>query len=456
MTTASRNGRPPPETQPIGEVGLPLYSGYLRLDPNIKLQGLQAIRTFRQMAYDEPAARALLYAYGTLLHTEPVAQPGGSTDADKEAAALLQAFVEELNTPIATLLRQMRSALWAGWCIHEVILKPRDDGTVGWADWELRRQSSHQRWLVDPATGRMSGWEQRPEPSYTLHQIPLSRTIHMVADDGEGSPEGLSLMRGMYRPWHFTKNLELFMGIAAERFGSGLPVFKVAPGVILSQEDEDTLDAMGDALRQNERAWLRLPAGVDFTFAPSPGLDVSTYLEIIRYLRLVMLSTGMADFLGLGTQNGGGGAFALSKDKSELFLLALNAYQDREMDAISRQAVARLFGLPRNRVNRYGAITKPPRLTLPAVKRYDLEALGSFLGTLQSAMAWTPTPEDEAHFRTISDMLDMTPGQIREARKEAQAAMPAQPRDEAPPSEDDTPGDDVTVEEGEGDDDTDA
>lgn len=446
MTTATRNGRMPPETEAIGAVGLPLFSGHLRLDPNPRIYGTQAIRIYRDMAYDEPAARALLYAYNTLLHSAPVAVPGGATDADKEAAALLQACVEELRTPIGTILRQLRSALWAGWDIHEVVLKPRDDGTVGWLDWELRRQSSHQRWLTDEATV-VNGWEQRPEPDYQLRQIPLSRAIHLVADDGEGSPEGLSLLRGMYRPRHFVKNLELFMGIAAERFGSGLPVFEMEPGVVLTPQDEAELDAIGNALRQNERAWLRLPAGVRFRFAPSPGLDVMTYLEIIRYLRITMLGTAMADFISLGTQNGGGGAFALSKDKTELFLLALNAYQDREMEAINRQAVNRLFSLPRNRVNRFGSITKPPRLMLPAVKRYDLQALGSFLQTLQAVMAWTPTPEDEAHLRKISDLLDMTPGQIRDARKEVPAQADEDEADVPPPSnEESTAGDDVAVE----------
>jgi len=414
--------------EPIGSLGLPLYSGSLRLDPNPKLTGMAAIRVYRQMAHDEPAVRAWLSAATNLLGTRAVAVPGGETDADQAAAEHLQAVID--GQPFATTLRQSYSMLWAGWCVQEQVYERRGDGTVGFR-LELRRQSSLERWLTDEG-GRVSGMEQRPAPDFRTRRIPFDRAVHLVADDGEGSPEGLSTLRGMYRPWQLLRNLEVFMGISAERFGSGLPVFEVEAGVPLTDEDRTTISAIGNGLRQNEEAWLLLPAGVRFRFAESPGLDVGTYLEIIRYLRLVMLATQLADFIGLGTQNaGGGGSYALGQDKSELFLMSLNGYQDRVADAYSRQAIARAYALPANRETRYGTITAPPRLTLPAVRRYDLGALGAWINALDGAGALTLTEEDEAHLRQISDLLDRTPGQIRAAREAAAAEAPDEPDDDA-------------------------
>lgn len=426
-TTPRRNGRAPRAETPQGAIGLPLFSGHLRLDPNSKLTGLQAIRTYRDMAWNEPAARSLLTTTANLLRTDLTAAPAGDSDPDKAAAEHCQAALDGMNVPIGTAIRQAYSMLWAGWAILEIVLKPGERDTVVWDGWEYRRQDSLSKWLTGP-DGRIVGWEQRPAPDYKLRQIPASRYLHVVADDSEGSPEGMSALRGMYRPWIMTRNLEMFLGIALERFGTGLPVFEVDAAVgQLTEKDTATLQAIGASLRQNEEAYLILPPGVNFKFAESPGVDANTYLEVIRYLRLVMLSTVLADFIGLGTQNSGAGAYSLSQDKSELFLLALNGWQARVVDALNRQVVAPLYRLPRNRQTRFGTIAKPPRVMLPPVKRYDLEKLGGFLQVLNSVGAWTPTAEDEAYLRTISDLLDRTPAQIRAAREQPEPQPPRPP-----------------------------
>lgn len=427
----------------IGATGLPLFSGHLRLDPNPKLTGLAAIRAYRDMAWNEPAARALLTTATNLLHADLVASAGGESDADKAAAEQCQAALDGMDVPVGTAVRQAYSMLWAGWAILEVVLRPGADGTVTWAAWEYRRQDSMSRWLTG-TNGQIVGWEQRPAPDYRVRQIPASRYLHVVADDSEGSPEGMSALRGMYRPWVMLRNLEMFLGISLERFGTGLPVFEVDAAVgQLTERDTATLQAIGASLRQNEEAYLILPPGVRFRFAESPGLDAETYLEVIRYLRLVMLSTVLADFIGLGTQNSGAGAYSLSQDKSELFLLALNGWQARVVDAINRQVVAPLYRLPRNQETRFGRITAPPKVSLPPVKRYDLEKLGSFLTVLDRVGAWTPTAEDEAYLRTISDLLDRTPAQVRAARAEPEPAAPAP--DDTPPATDEEDADDAAA-----------
>lgn len=421
-TLRRRNGTTTtaPLTEPIGALGLPLYSGYLRLDPNPKLTGRQAAALYREMRYGEPAATAFYNAAVTLLPTSYDVQPGGKTDADLAAAEHLGACVEALEPALSTALRQQQSILWAGWCVQEPVYRRRPDGTVGWREWGLRRQDSLERWqTAGPGSAEVIGFIQRPAPDYRERVIPRERYLHTVADESEGSPEGLSPLRGMYKHWYMVRNIELFLGIALERFGTGLPVFEVAEGVTLTPTDEAVLEDALKALRQNEYAGVVTPRGVTFRFASSPGLRAGDYLQVIRYLRLVMLSTLMADFIGLGTQQAGG-AYSLGRDKSELFLLGLNAYQQRMEDAINAQAVRRLYALPANRQNRFGAITAPPRLTLKPIKRYDLQALGQLMELLHRIGLFTPSPEDEAYMREISDLLNKSADQIRTER----AVMP--------------------------------
>lgn len=446
-------GRASP-TEAIGELGLPLFSGYLRLDPNQRLYGRHAADLFRLMRYDEPACSAFVNAAQSLLPTSYDVIPGGDTDADNAAAEHLASCIESLEHGMATTLRQQQSILWAGWCIQEIVYQRREDGTIGWRGWELRRQNSLERWETDAQfSDKIVGFIQRPAPSYLLRSIPQARYIHTVADDSEGSPEGLSPLRGMYKHWYMLRNIELFLGIALERFGTGLPLFEIEPGAPrLNEKDEEVLQAAIKELRQNEYAGAILPPGVRFRFANSPGLSAETYLSVMRYLRLVMLSTLMADFIGLGTQSGGG-AYALGKDKSELFLMALNNYQQRMEDAINTQAVKRLYQFAANRVNRFGAITAPPRLTLKPIKRYDLQSMATLMELLHRIGTFTPSAEDEAYIRSISDLLDKTPEQIA-AEREAVPPTTTQPTPQ-PATENEDDADEVededTTEEDDGD-----
>lgn len=411
----------------IGNVGLPIFAGYLSLDPNTNLRGAQAAQTYRQMRYDEPAAAAFVNACYQLLRTDLFVEPGGVRDADKRAAEFLESCLGDMRDSIGTTLRQGYSYIYMGWGIQELVYKRRlggqgsryDDGRVGWAAWGLRRQESLYRWVTDLPTGRILAFQQRPAPTYDLRTIPLSKVIHLTADDSEGSPEGLSAFRPMYRQWYFVKNLELLAGIAHER-GAGFPVFEIDKdtAAALTPEDKATLETVAANLRQNEEAYILTPPAVHFRFAEMPGMQPESYMNTIQRMRAWMLATVLADFIGLGLGDRGG-AFALGKDKSELFLMALNGYQQRLLDVLNRHAVARLF-----RYNDFGRLSDLPRLALPAVKRYDLDAMGKFAEILSRIGALHLTPEDEAFFRTVGDLPEV------DAARLAAAHAPDAPADD--------------------------
>lgn len=399
----------------IGSPGLPIFAGYVNIDPNANLRGVKGVRAYRDMSRDEPAAVAFLAAAYQLFRTDTHVEAGGTTDADKCAAEHLETCIDDMRHNIATYLRQMDSFLWAGWCLHEPVFKRRNggrgskysDGRVGWSHWGLRRQESLYRWTYDPKDGVVTHFQQRPAPTFDVRIIPLQSCIHLVADEADGSPEGQSALRGMYRQAYFVKNLELLWAISMERFGTGIPVFELTTDYhgSLTAEDKATIEDIAAGVRQNEEAYIVTPSGIKFRFEPSPGLRADDYRSTVESMRTWMLTTVLADFMALGGSHGSG-AYELGRDKSELFLLALNSFQERKIDAINRQAVTRLFRIP---ANDFGELTDLPRLSLPAIKRYDLEKIGTFAKTLSDIGALHITPDDEAYFRRISDMLDIDP-----------------------------------------------
>jgi hypothetical protein len=357
------------------------------------------------MVQNEPAASAFLAACTTLLRVDLQVEAAGTTDPDKRAAEFVETCLDDMREDKSTYLRQMYSMIWAGFDIHEIVYKRRTqgkytDGRVGWAHWGLRRQETLDKWGMD-AAGRPTSFIQRPPPDYVIRELPLTKCIHIVADDMEGSPEGKSALRGMYRPWHFIKNLELLWGISLERFGTGIPIFEVQEGVpTLTDAQTATLADIAAALRQNEEAFVITPAGIRFRFEPSPGLNADSYRTAILFFRTWALSTALGEFITLGT--GDTGSFALGTAKIDLFLKALTGYQDRLCNALNRQLVTRLF-----RYNDFGTLTDFPRVTLPAVREYDLAGLASFAEILQRIGIFHPTPADEGLMRKISDLPDI-------------------------------------------------
>lgn len=389
----------------IGSVGLPLFSGHLSLDPNTRLRGARGVKLLRELAFDEPAGSAFLAACHTLLRTDLQVEAAGTTDPDKRAAEFLQTCLDDMREGLPTYLRQMYSMIWAGWDVHEVVYKRRTqgrytDGKVGWAHFGLRRQETLDKWGVDK-NGWVSSFVQRPAPDYVIREIPLTKAVHLVADDTEGSPEGKSALRGMYKPAYFVKNLELLWGISLERFGTGIPVFEVQEGVpSLTDAQTQTLADIAAGLRQNEEAFVITPAGIKFRFEQSPGLNADNYRSAILFFRTWALSTALGEFITLGT--GDTGSFALGTAKIDLFLKALTGYQDRLCGALNRQAVTRLF-----RYNDFGKLTDMPRVTLPAVREYDLQGLATFTEILSRIGIFHPTPADEGLMRKISDLPDI-------------------------------------------------
>lgn len=419
----------PRQPAEVGALGLPLFSGFLSLDPNVRLRGRKAAEIYRTMAMDEPVAGAFLGAAYNLLRTDLSVTPGGSTEADKKAAEYLDQCLLDMRDAASTNLRQLYGMLRAGWSVQEVVYKRRsggagsryDDGKVGWAAWALRRQETLYKWGQDK-NGRVTSFQQQVSTgvrSGVLNPIPLTKCIHVVADDSEGSPEGMSCLRPMYIPLAMVKQIRLLYGIALER-GAGLPVVEFEQaGLEPSAEVIAAIDEIFSGLRMNEKSGIRMPAGMKFRFAELPGVNGRDYRDAIQFFQVWALAAGLADFVALGT--GQTGSFALGKDKSELFLLALNGFQDKLLTALNRQAVPRLF-----RYNDFGKLTDIPRLTLPAVRKYDLEALGRFAQLLHNIGAFHPTPEDEEMIRKISDFPDLDLDTLR-------ALHATQPHGEAAP-----------------------
>ena len=427
----------------LGRSGLPIFSGRISLDKNPRLRWPQAGKIYREMLDNEPAAAALWTAARTLLRTDVQVDAGGTDDRHKRAAAHVEACLGDMRDSLDTKLKQQTSAMFYGFDVHELVYKRRPDGTVGWADWAIRRQESLERWGQD-TKGRIDAFVQRPAPDYRVTSIPLKKCIHTIADDSDGSPEGRGALRPMYRYWYMVTQFELLAGIGLER-GVGFPVFqRVEAGtpIQLTEAQEDDLAAQAEAIRQHEQAYVLLPPGIQFRFEPMPGVEASSYLAFIQNFRIWMLSTSLAEFIALGT--GDTGSFALGKSKIDLFLKALTGFQNKLCDTINRQAIPQLM-----KYNGWGDLDEYPKVSLPAVREYDLNMIANFAKTLHDMEAFHATPEDEMWLRKISDLHDIDLTTLMQLHNADETKVPSAPEDDDPALEDVAPeeGDDALEDE---------
>lgn len=439
----------PPAPKPfmaMGTTGLRQSSGYVWEDFEKELRGNKAVRTYERMAMSDATCGAILWAIESVLRgieweVDPALPKGAEgpdaepTEEAQEAAEFVRSVLfEECDTPWPIVVAEALSCLWAGFALAEVVFKRRDDGKIGIRDIEPRPQDTVQRWLFE-TNGKLSGVVQiHPVSGREIH-LPMEKLLHWRVRTRKRSPEGLSIFRSAYKSWVYATNLENIEAIGLERDLAGLPVARVPQEIISSAQEGDPRATaqlaefvrMVRDLRRNEQSGVVLPSDTwetpdgsgrsaalkyDLTLLAS-GSDRSNAADpAIRRHQARIAMAVLADFIMLG--QGSTGSWALSSDKTELFLKSLEAVADAIAVEAQRGIVVPLWALngmkPELRPKlRRGPITKP-----------NIQALAEFITTLAGAGAATfPDPKLEAHLRKLAGL----PAAGKDASEAAKAML---------------------------------
>lgn len=379
----------------IGRTGLNVWYGMVEERYLKDLYGSDGIKVFDEMRRRDPTIGSLLYATKLMARTSEWKVIGASDQGiDADAAEFLESCLEDMSHTVTDAIDDVLSMLAFGWHWDEICYKRRqgakgkhpsqfDDGKVGWRKWAPRRQTSWYKWEMDETGGLQGMWQWpqtgRSEPAVL---IPIEKSLHFTTEPDCGNPEGISLMESCYEHWYFLKNIVPLLGIGFERSFVGLPVFKFLEKP--TPTDTAVVETMGKGLRMGEKAWASIPASVEFDLVSAPNNVAGEILETIKYFRVLMLQSALADYINLGS--GSTGSWSLGKDKSQLFLLAVNGWLDKIEAVLNRFAVPRLFGY-----NEFAGITALPQIQHTVVEKPDLAELGQFLQDIASHI----TLEDE-------------------------------------------------------------
>jgi hypothetical protein len=237
--------------------------------------------------------------------------------------------------------------------------------------------------------------------------IPITKLLLFRTRNERNNPEGRSILRNAYRPWFFKKRIEEIEGIGIERDLAGLPVAAI-PSQYLDVNADAQQKAIGAAwkrlvtnVRRDRQEGILIPSDrdqhgnplFDFKLLASGGSrSIDTTKIVDRYDNRIT-ATVLADFIMLGA-GGRGGSHALSADKTDIFVTAIEAFLDTICDTFNRHLFPRLWKLNGK------SVETMPVMKHGDIERKDLAGLASLLTALSGAGATLfPDADLENHIR---------------------------------------------------------
>lgn len=395
---------PTPQTEPLGQPGVPIWGGWIADEWEPKLKSTPTrLKAFKEMGDSHPLiAVALLLVADMVSGVEFRAVPADESPAADAAADLLARAIAGVDWPL--LLFELCFALRDGYNLHEVVYRPEGAEWL-WARFEPRRALTIDQWLFE-GEGGSGAWLGVVQQTVTgtRVEIPAERLVHVVAIPNEGNPEGKSVLRSIYATYRRQAAIERIMGIGVERKLAGIPMFNLPSAVLANADQKAEYQNIGRNIRQDEQTCLVLPpetdregkpTGFKFSLVSSAGdkggMDV---LPIVQFYDSRIATALRVQFLLLGAGAAGGkvGSFSLASSHTDVLATGIGAFLTR---------IARALDLEAQRLQEINGIPPEVRAHLHHgdIEKADLEQLSTLLGAMTSAGMSTADPALEAHVR---------------------------------------------------------
>lgn len=402
-----------------------IYEEYLR-----ELRGYSGVQLYKEMGNHPVVAAVLSAVKMTLRRVGWFAVGNGSKQ--REAVDFLDSVMDDMSITWSDYVDQALSMLQFGFAPFEVVWKIRrgrgarpgprvpdsryNDGLIGWRKFAFIGQDTlvpGNSWAFDKRDGSLQGLNQQPPPGAEIDDpsarfIPIEKMILFRTTTERNNPEGRSLLRAMYAPWFYAKNLTEVEAIASERMGAGFPVFYLGEDVGKGSTSETEINefrVISRNIRVDEQMGLVIPypkmgsgaregQGVLFEFASPTSRGVVNFNEIIQRHEKRIAMTGLAQFVHLGMDNIG--SQALASVTTDFFQLAVAAWADALRDTINRFAVDRLFALNGKFDSEDHPIIEHSDISTP-----DLKTVGDYINKTVGAQVITPDDNLEEALRRV-------------------------------------------------------
>jgi len=353
----------------LGYPGTQKYNGFYLEEPNVEWRDEKRVDNVEEMRRSDGTARALLTALKSpLLATE------WRIECENEE---IEEFVEKnlfhMKRTWKNFLREALAYLDFGYYAFEIVWK-KQDGKIMIDDLEPRIPHSIQNWkLTDGRFGIVQIAKSDDARGLKL-EIPGEKLLVLTNEKEGDDVTGQSVLRAAYKHYKYKNVLYSIQGVAAERYGVGIPVVTLPGG--FGDAEKAAAEEMAKNVRSNEKSFVVLPSK-EWEFeikTPSGNPQGSAIENAIEHHNKAMLMSILAGFLGLGSDSTG--SFALSRDQSSFFLEHVQDKAYYLAEEITNQVIKRLVYL------NFGEVEHYPKLKFAPLGDIDYQELSTVLKTL--------------------------------------------------------------------------
>jgi len=453
-----RHARAKP-TETLGAMGTPVYGGYIQSpEASADLMGTRKIKT-----YDEILANTSIVAAGVRYFLNVAGKANwtftpSEADTDGKFAELAeQIMFDDPATPFNRIIRRGAMYRFYGFSVQEWTARRREDGVMTLLDCSPRAQNTIERWDIDPISGEVQGIIQRTPQNQQEVYLPRGKVMYLVDDSISDSPEGLGLFRHLVKPAKALRTLERLEGIGFETDLRGVPVGRGPFAALAAMEQAGQLKradriALEEPMRdfienhlRNASSGLLLDSATyrDLSDASRPTATPQWTIELLKgqstsleplAATINRVNLEMARILGveqllLGGENGG--AYALSKDKSNSFFLTVNGTLQEMSTSIEDDLlwpIWQLNGWPPEMM---------PKASVEEISFADVEAITAALARMAQAGA-VLAPDDPA-IDEVRGLLGVSPQPEPDAMDAEDSAI-TEPTAAKEPEEEEIPG----------------
>jgi phage gp29-like protein len=380
-----------PKVDELGGAGTSYFSGSLAENEyNSELRGLKGITIYEKMRRSDARVKfALLICELPIRAVEWSVEPASDDEQDVEIADALQENLFNMSITWDSFLHHAAGLMLAfGFSVFEKVWEIKD-GRVQYRKFAPRLPQTLYQWDLDD-NGGLKGIVQFTQKGNRYEQIPIpAEKLLVFTNEKEGSNfEGVSVLRTAYKHWYYKDNLYRIDGIAAERHAVGVPVF-TTPGNA-KQTTLDEIDKIGQRMYAQEQQYVRLGEGYGVDIKGLVG-TIRDIMPSIQHHNRAIAESVLADFIDLGSADKG--SWALSKDKSSLFLMSLNAVATNISDTINTYAIPQWVDY------NYSGINKYPKLKAGSFETRDMVAYADAVSKLLTAGGLTYSDDLENSLR---------------------------------------------------------
>lgn len=386
----------------FGDSGTARWGGFYNEEFNPEFRNRERIELIERMRRGDGAVKAVLHAIKS-----PLLATNWSIDcADEKIKEFSERCLFRMKRSWNDFLREALAYLDFGHYVFEKIYDI-EDGLVVLRDLSPRIPRSIYRWRLNDGTFGIQQVIRTDEyfqngMRTTYAQIPGEKLLILTNEKEGDDITGQSILRPAFKHWQFKDVLYRVQGIAAERYGVGIPVVKLPPAA--GEAEKQAGDEMAEEIRSSEKSHIVIRDGWTIDILTPKGNTHGNAIEnaIDHHNRMILMAC-LANFLDLGQ---GAGSFALSKDQSSFFL----KHDDQVAVYLQEQIVEQVLR-PLIRLN-FGENAEIPKLRHSELGDIDLSSTATTFKTLVDGGLLTVDPELMQFIRKMFKLPELSDEEV--------------------------------------------